>query len=379
MIIHSAFSSSTVTVEEETQQSFFTGLKVPDKTRTLELKPESKRFLSSLEKKKEKPVFISKLSPTVVTVGETAVFSVKVSGFPKPMIQWFHNGQTITSSSVYTLIREQDEFSLVIDKVQREFEGEYSCTVSNRFGQSTCTSYLHVQLMKQEQEEKAAGTTGKPPKFIQTMECVELCEGGEVFFRYSVTGDPLPEVQWLKGSIHIQPSGFCIIVNNPDGTGFINIKSIKQEHSGFYTCKASNKYGEESCSAKLLVFREKVQDETSIVMKTKGLKISMTEQTTGSRLQQERSRSDQMIYTISTDDRQIIPSEEVGTLRELDISAATLHREQLPQQAAVLQSHEVQERVCLAPTCPSSGLSCSYETASSGHVLVFSARETKDH
>ncbi|XP_069389770.1 titin-like [Paralichthys olivaceus] len=352
MVRNLAFSSSTVTVEEETQQSFFTGLTVPDKTRTLELKPESKCFLSSLEKKKEKPVFISKLSPTVVTVGETAVFSVKVSGFPKPTIQWFHNGQTITSSSVYTFIREQDEYSLVIHEVQREFEGEYSCTVSNRFGQSTCTSYLHVQLMKQERVEKAAGTTRKPPKFIQTIECGELCEGGEVFFKYAVTGDPLPEVQWLKGSFHIQPSGFCIIVNNPDGSGFINIKSVKQEHSGIYTCKASNKYGEESCSAKLLVFREKVQDEPSIVMKTKGLKISMTEQTTGSRLQQERSRSDQMIYTISTDDRQIIPSEEVGTLRELDISAATLHREQLPQQAAVLQSHEVQERVCLAPTRP---------------------------
>uniref|UniRef100_A0A4W6C0N3 Ig-like domain-containing protein n=1 Tax=Lates calcarifer TaxID=8187 RepID=A0A4W6C0N3_LATCA len=208
------------------------------------------------ETEKMKPEIVLLPEPVRVLEGDTARFRCRVTGYP-PTVQWFHNGQTITSSSVYTFIHERDEYSLVINKVKREFEGEYSCTVSNRFGQSTCTSYLNVQLKEPEREEKAERTkflpTGKPPEFTKTIESVQLSEGSQAFFRYVVTGDPLPEVQWLKAGFHIQPSGFCVIVNNPDGSGFINIKSVKQEHSGIYTCKASNQYGEASCTAELLV------------------------------------------------------------------------------------------------------------------------------
>nr|XP_046259560.1 titin-like isoform X2 [Scatophagus argus] len=350
-----ALSSSTIMVEAETQESYHTSLKLPDKTRILELKPESKNYSSTLEKKKEKPVFLRELLPTTVTVGEAATFTVKVFSFPKPTVQWFHNGQTITDSSLYTFSHEKDEYSLVITKAERRLEGEYSCTVCNRFGQSSCSSYLHVHVKDLEMEKNAERTfvtTGKPPEFTKTIESVQVSEGGQAFFRYILTGEPLPDIQWLKGSFQIQPSAFCVIVNNPDGSGFVNIRHVKQEHSGVYTCKASNDYGKASCTAELLVFEDKVQEEHILVKKTKDLKICVTEQTTETKLYKDRTVSDHMIYTISTEDRQIVPSEEVGTLSELDISVATLNREQLTQQAAVLESPEIQERVSMAPTHP---------------------------
>ena len=292
-LFNSAFSSLTVSTEEEKQaSSYYTGLQLPDKSKTLELMPESERFSSTLEKKKEKPVFITQLSPAAVTVGEMARFTVTVSGFPRPNVQWFHNGHVITSSSIYTFVQEVDEYSLVINKVQKEYAGEYTCTVSNRFGQSSCTSFLHVELSDPQKTKKGVEemfkTVGKPPEFTTTVVPFQCIEGGEALFKYVVTGDPLPEVQWLRGSFHIQPTKNCNKVNNPDGSGFINMKSVKQEDSGVYTCKASNPFGEAFCSAELVVFKEPVsvtrQEQHMVVQKQKGYKVSMTEQATESRL-----------------------------------------------------------------------------------------------
>uniref|UniRef100_A0A3Q2Q0K5 Ig-like domain-containing protein n=1 Tax=Fundulus heteroclitus TaxID=8078 RepID=A0A3Q2Q0K5_FUNHE len=186
-----------------------------------------------------RPVFLSQLSPAAVTSGESARFTVRVSGFPKPIVQWSHNGRVVKSSSGYKLVEEEEEYTLVITRVTSEYEGEYSCTATNRFGQTTCTTYLEVKKSD-----------------ISQIQPVRCSEGGEVYFNYVTAGDPLPDVKWFKGAFQIQPSRNCIMVANPDGSGLINIKSAKQEDSGLYTCKASNQFGEAACSAELVVFRE---------------------------------------------------------------------------------------------------------------------------
>lgn len=341
------FSSIAVCSEEDS----YTTIK------KFELAPESKVYSETFEKKIQKPVFVTELCPAIVTVGNTAKFTVIVAGFPKPVVQWYHDGQVITTSSMYTFVQEKEEYTLVISNVQKEIEGEYTCSASNKLGKSTCASYLHVKVKDAKKEEQ---TIGQPPYFKKEIESVQCTVGSQAVFKYEVTGSPFPEIQWFRGSHRIQPSKYCIIVSNVDGSGYINIIEIQQSDGGLYSCRASNPLGEAFCNAELVVFPDTVsssQHQRQVTsMKQKSYNVSTSEHATETRLysvslsghaRTSLQEGHQMIYTIGTEDRQAISSEQVETLCEVDVSSATVHREQVTHQAAVLQSHEMQERVAI--------------------------------
>lgn len=368
---YTEYSSLTLKTEEEEEETFSTSLQLPETAKTLELMPEQKHYSSSVEMKKNKPNFITKLTPSVVTVGSSAKFTVTVSGFPKPNIKWFHNGKFITSSSVYKFVEERNEHSLIISEVKKEFEGEYSCIASNRFGQTTCTTTLKVEVsdlsLAEKWVEQMFKIPGEPPRFTTQIQSVQCAEGCEAKFQYKVTGTPHPEVQWFKGSYLIKPSQNCCVVTDPDGTGFLIMIDAQQKDSGLYTCRASNCFGEATCSAELVVFRKSfsVSHHQQFVRGQKTYKVSTSEEATESRLYgvslpiQARTQvqeGHQMIYTIGTEDKHTVASEQVDTLCEIDVSAATMHKEQVTHQAAVLQSHKMQERVPVTPKQPQSAV-----------------------
>ncbi|KAF7709182.1 hypothetical protein HF521_016032 [Silurus meridionalis] len=362
------YSSLTLKTEEEEEEeeTFSTSLQLSERTKTLELKPEQKLYFSSLEKKTNMPHFVTKLTPSATKVGSSARFTVTVSGFPKPKVQWFHNRKSITSSSVYKFVEERNEYSLIITEVKKEFEGEYTCIASNKYGQTTCTTTLKVDVGDLSPAEKWVEQMfkipGEQPCFTTQIQPVQCAEGCEVKFQYKVTGTPHPDVQWFKGSYQIKPSPNCCVVTDPDGTGFLIIIDAHQKDSGLYTCRASNSFGEAACSAELVVFRKRFSEsQQQLARGQKSYKVSTTEVATESRLYsvslpiQARTQvqeGHQMIYTIGTEDKHTVASEQVDTFSEIDVSSATMHKEQVTHQAAVLQSHKMQERVTLTPTKP---------------------------
>uniref|UniRef100_A0A3Q2CF83 Ig-like domain-containing protein n=1 Tax=Cyprinodon variegatus TaxID=28743 RepID=A0A3Q2CF83_CYPVA len=195
-----------------------------------------------------------------VRSGEVAEFSCSFDGQPFTSVVWDHNGQNLVDTERVRRSEGGGLLSLLIQSVDTDDQGTYRCTATNPFGQSTCSSFLRVQVKEPEEERRV---------------------GEEI---YTLSGDPLPDVQWFKGSSIIQPAGFVVMANSPDGSGFFSIESVKEENSGTYTCKACNLFGEAACSAELVVIGQKAQQERQLIQKTKGLKISLTEQSTESRL-----------------------------------------------------------------------------------------------
>uniref|UniRef100_A0A8C4IEU0 Titin n=1 Tax=Dicentrarchus labrax TaxID=13489 RepID=A0A8C4IEU0_DICLA len=188
------------------------------------------------------PRFINPICDMETPEGTTVMFECSLMGIPSPIVSWFKGDKKIPhNNKKYLHSSDGDNHFLKICKVTSQDSGVYTCRAINVVGETLCRASLVVLNAK----AFSGKTRGR-----------ECSEGGEVSFNYKASGDPIPDVKWFKGAFQIQPSRNCIIIANPDGSGFINIKSIKQEDSGLYTCKASNQFGEATCSAELVVFRE---------------------------------------------------------------------------------------------------------------------------
>ncbi|XP_038645219.1 obscurin-like [Scyliorhinus canicula] len=147
----------------------------------------------------------------------------------------------------------------------------------------------------------------------------------------------MPEVLWYKGNNQIHQSVQCNLSSNPDGSGSLTVHNVQKEDSGLYSCKAFNSFGETTCTAELIVFRSTfatVQHRKQDVVQkhhTKSYTKSVGDHATESRLftvklpgdaQAELQDRDQLVYTIASEDKHSVRSEQTGMLHEMTVSAA---------------------------------------------------------
>uniref|UniRef100_A0A3Q4HI06 Ig-like domain-containing protein n=1 Tax=Neolamprologus brichardi TaxID=32507 RepID=A0A3Q4HI06_NEOBR len=122
-------------------------------------------------------------------------------------------------------VEKFDEYTLVITQVTSEYEGKYSCTATNRFGQTTC--------------QPASFTLQIQPVSHTKFEC-EIEEAPDVAFK------------WYKSGTEIRQSEKYRIVSRHTSSSLELLNPVKAD-SGEYTCKASNQHGTDSCTASLIV------------------------------------------------------------------------------------------------------------------------------
>ncbi|XP_035661593.1 myosin light chain kinase, smooth muscle-like [Branchiostoma floridae] len=98
----------------------------------------------------ESPNFAKFPSSAAVADGDPARFDAMVTGSPVPNVTWLHMGTEIRSDTRRKVVFDQSKnmSSIVISQVQPSDGGDYTCQLTNDYGQAACTAQLLVKGIK---------------------------------------------------------------------------------------------------------------------------------------------------------------------------------------------------------------------------------------
>lgn len=92
-----------------------------------------------------------------------------------------------------------------------------------------------------------------PPDFSRHLRSVDIPEGTALTLECQVSGIPSPTISWFRDEENIDNSSDYVLTKI-NGTCCLKIrKTIKDQHSAQFTCKASNPGGETASSARVQV------------------------------------------------------------------------------------------------------------------------------
>lgn len=194
------------------------------------------------------PTFVQPLKDATITEGARFSFKCQVTGNPEPSVEWFKDGRSLQNNPDYRQTLENGECTLTIDDPFAEDSARFSCKASNSVGAADTTALLTVQ-------DSAEIEMLTSPIFTRLLENSVAREGAAFEFRCFVTGNPLPTAQWFKNDVCIDHlKDFQITFNN--GEAVLRLEEVFLEDQAVFTCKATNPYGTEQCSAALSVERK---------------------------------------------------------------------------------------------------------------------------
>ncbi|XP_024059815.1 titin isoform X2 [Terrapene carolina triunguis] len=192
-----------------------------------------------------KPVFVLKPSSFKCAEGQTARFDLKVVGRPMPETYWFHNGQQVVNDYTHKIVVKEDGTqSMIIVHASPDDSGEWTVVAQNRAGKATIAMTLTVEA--QEHLVK--------PHFVERLKNVSVKEGTKLKMSVKATGNPNPDIVWLKNSEIIVPHKYPKIkIEGTKGEAALKIESTVKHDAAWYTATAINKAGRDTTRCKVNV------------------------------------------------------------------------------------------------------------------------------
>ncbi|KFO86633.1 Titin, partial [Buceros rhinoceros silvestris] len=200
-----------------------------------------------------KPVFVLKPTSFKCSQGQTARFDLKVVGRPMPETYWFHNGQQVVNDYTHKIvIKEDGTQSLIIVPAMPDDSGEWAVIAQNRAGKASVSMTLTVEA----KEDLVR------PHFVERLKNVSVKEGSRLHMAVKATGNPNPDIVWLKNSDIIVPHKYPQIkIEGTKGAAALKIESTARHDAAWYTATAINKAGRDTTRCKVNVEVEHAEPE----------------------------------------------------------------------------------------------------------------------
>lgn len=198
------------------------------------------------------PDFERKLESAVVLQGTRHCFECVVRGSQPLGIEWLKNGMVLSNSARTSIsyVEQTGACLLTIHEADVGDNALFACRVSGELGLAETSAYLKVK--------EQVKPRGSAPLVVTPLDSVQLNADSSYTLECIITGDPEPKVSWFKDNVDIESMPDPVRSTYKLGK-FMNVRQLTitsthpDWHSGAYTCRARNEYGEADCSCGILV------------------------------------------------------------------------------------------------------------------------------
>ena len=192
-------------------------------------------------------------------------------------VSWFYGTRQLHASSKYEMTYSNGFASIYVKDIEESDNGVYRCKVVSDDGEDSSYGELFVDTVRCIREHYISRSIKKlrrrvdqaqllqrPPEFTLPLYNRSAYIGEDVRFGVTITVHPEPHVAWLKNGERMKPGedDRKYTFTSDKGLYQLMIHNVDASDDAEYTVMAHNKFGEDSCVARLTVTPHPVMEET---------------------------------------------------------------------------------------------------------------------
>uniref|UniRef100_A0A1A9ZZH6 Obscurin n=1 Tax=Glossina pallidipes TaxID=7398 RepID=A0A1A9ZZH6_GLOPL len=219
----------------------------------------------------EPPVFLKKIGDCDIYAGMAAKFTAMATGYPKPEVEWFKNGQKLFNTDKIHIETEPNGLMrLSIKDVDHTDVGRYVCRVFNPHGDDQCEaellfdtfdSHAQVPLSEQYRDYNKYKHTGAPTPLSDPPHIIKMTDHHlQLAWKPSVPTMPRYPVTYQLEMLDL-PDGDWHTVRTGIRRCDCNLRDLEPFRDYRFRVRVENKFGVSDPSPYLQTYRSKLVPE----------------------------------------------------------------------------------------------------------------------